>query len=703
MTDGQGIARFDALQAGAYQLSTLWNHQDEARRVRTTVDANATASVTMKLAPGLAVEGRVTDDGGDGVANASIWLAAGGGGWASGAVVTTADARGHFRLRDVPRGVSLGALAKGHLPSALVDLDVVDTTSSPVTIDLVVPPGGGTVTGLVSDEEGRPVVGALVVAGKVVGDARFRFDGTVSEPWTESHTTTDEEGRYQFDVLRPGQAPVHVRADGFAQWEGEIDVPLAGSAQLDIRLERGTTVTGLVTDALGVPVAGARIQAFLRPLRETFLQMGQVDFEGPIAQEVALSGADGTYTLSPLPLRVVHLYALQRRPERDAFGQLIPFVHIELDLRDGAPRTWDPILSKGRTIRGLVRYQNGPPLRDVFVEAMVTAGADAHQRVTHTLDGTFEFIQLPGEAYTIRAQVFGLPQGHAAPQRTNVSPDGEPIELIATFDAPEKHESSEVSVRFEDTAGRAIGATPSVSLERIDRFARHFGERDVDGVWRFDLDEPGSFRPIALVGERVIAMGETFDFMPGNDLDLGTLRTEPGSVLIIDWSMPGQRLPEGLMVYLQPEGTRTAEELTPPLTHRFRFESLQPGAGKLTMHAQNMLEVELDYELVAGEETVLDVALVPAVAVRYRIDLPTYEDAVSFACRIIDASTGNELQNAVTKDFRRYPNPVEWSRQLTPGTYRLEASLGNGRHADTVFSVHSLEPTEAPTPALDLR
>ncbi|MEM8711907.1 MAG: carboxypeptidase-like regulatory domain-containing protein, partial [Planctomycetota bacterium] len=702
-TDALGVATFHGLAPASYALSTLWTRHEGSARVATSVEAGEIARATIVIAEGLSIEGVVRDMEGDVVPDAEIWLAGGRGGWASGGAVATADQQGRFTVRDVPEGVSLGALAEGFMPGPLADLDLVDTSVPPVQVELLLTRAGGAFAGRVLDGDGDPVAGAVIIGGERIGEARHRFDDTTSEAWPRRYTTSEEDGSFRLEAVPPGAAPVFVRAAGFAQWRGTVDIAPGSQSHLDVILESGAVVRGRVTDAAGAAIEYARVHAFTEPLREDFLQTGQVDFEGPFAQEVAVSRADGSYELSHLPRRKVFLYAMEPRREGGAYGEVVQFTRSTLDLEEKGPHTWDPVLSDGRTIEGLVRYKDGTPIKLVFVSASATDGDDPHRRAMNTPDGSFKFIQLPGRSYAIRAQIWDLPEGHEEPQVTGVLPGGGPVELVATFNAPEVHPTSKVVVRFEDAADRAQGGRVSVSLERLDRWSWHFGDRGDDGAWTFTHDEPAEFRPVAQLGERVIAVGEPFEFVPGTDYDLGTLRSEPGGTLILNWTLPEGFDPGEVSAYLSFDAVRRNERVTVDPRGTSRFESLQPGGGKITLLAENALKHVAPYEIVAGEISSVDIALTPAVGVPYHIDLPSPEQATSVAIRFVDAVTDTEISALETEDLRRYPNPIDFEQKLVAGTYRLEVVLGDGTRKATTFRVPSLDPAKVPKVTLDVR
>ena len=238
-----------------------------------------------------------------------------------------------------------------------------------------------------------------------------------------------------------------------------------------------------------------------------------------------------------------------------------------------------------------MRYRDGDPIENIFVHLVVTEGIDEHRRATPTDSGSFKFIQLPGAAYNVSAQIWNLPEGSKEPQLLGVVPGTGPIELVADFDAPVVYESSKVTLRIIDAANRAKGGKVSAVLESTSTYSWWFGEQDADGLWTFELKKPGAYRPLALFGERIIAGGEVFEFTPGEDLDLGVLRTKPGGTLVLHMDSSEEHPPLDVKGSLAVGGYRLTEEFVVESVSSMRFESLEPGQGELSLFGQNILAV----------------------------------------------------------------------------------------------------------------
>lgn len=160
----------------------------------------------------------------------------------------------------------------------------------------------GTVSGVVKDSAGKPVAGAQVVVWnptRILSDPDIYGAGnpvpyviieeaTKAAPYDmpvsktiEQTYTTDSQGRYTFDV-HPGR-PIRVSAlaDGHAYNVAAITPPEDGSPVVrDLAVPKTVVLSGTVRGASG-------------PLYNAVVQIG-----GPGSREVAVTGADGSYSFA---------------------------------------------------------------------------------------------------------------------------------------------------------------------------------------------------------------------------------------------------------------------------------------------------------------------------------------------------------------------------------------------------------------------
>jgi len=178
-----------------------------------------------------------------------------------------------YRLRIVPPPLAVaGARELSGAKAVLVDGDQIDLGE----IVLLDKPR---LTGLVTDVEGRPVVGALVLAGNqdISGHS--------------ASSVTDEDGRYLL-TLDPGLVRLEVLApsgEGLVD-SGSFNTDLgSGGEVVDISLERGRTISGVILDPRLEPIAGARID-FVHPDTQVLQGSGISDLSGRYRLTIPFKG-----------------------------------------------------------------------------------------------------------------------------------------------------------------------------------------------------------------------------------------------------------------------------------------------------------------------------------------------------------------------------------------------------------------------------
>jgi hypothetical protein len=102
----------------------------------------------------------------------------------------------------------------------------------------------------------RPIVlrGRLVDAESSAGIANAEV-AVIAPDGTEQATTTDADGRYAFDSVPENASIRFLSAD-----HGTAKEPVAERTEINLSM-RASIVSGLVTDAAGTPIAGARVAA----------------------------------------------------------------------------------------------------------------------------------------------------------------------------------------------------------------------------------------------------------------------------------------------------------------------------------------------------------------------------------------------------------------------------------------------------------
>jgi protocatechuate 3,4-dioxygenase beta subunit len=132
-----------------------------------------------------------------------------------------------------------------------------------VALELALPPGLRTISGLVRNHSQTPLPGAIVEAR--LGDA------------VVASTTAEPDGSYRLDAVQEGAVTIHAR---YRTRSGSANAALLGDATVNVSVPVGI-VEGVVTDAAGSPLVGT----------VDYLAGGP---DGAFVQAVA-TGADGRY------------------------------------------------------------------------------------------------------------------------------------------------------------------------------------------------------------------------------------------------------------------------------------------------------------------------------------------------------------------------------------------------------------------------
>lgn len=199
--------------------------------------------------------------------------------------------------------------------------------------------------GRVIDEEGRPVPGVEVQLAR-------EEEGPVSA------VRTDAQGSYQFPALVSGDATLIVNADEYL--EQQLDVPLVPGPNLfDFTLRHAVSVTGVVVDEAGQPVADVDLSLMRMPTQGTI----GID---------ATSGADGTFRLKaeePGPYRVRMEHTDYLTTEQDVTA---PVERLRLVLHSGMSIEVEVMDEAGHPVPQATVYTQGEQPEEEQAQADVT-------------------------------------------------------------------------------------------------------------------------------------------------------------------------------------------------------------------------------------------------------------------------------------------------------------------------------------------
>lgn len=217
---------------------------------------------------------------------------------------------------------------------------------------------GGTVSGRLLDENGKPLAGAKVAWIPYRADDQKLLDRTRGQdPGASGEVATDPEGRFRITLDKPGAlSSIRIAAPAlFAFIEGPFDSTETTDLE-DIQLPAAQSVTGKVSDETGKPVPGARVRLGPFAMFEE-----DVRFYGE-----GVSGADGAFSMtSPEDARDL----TARAPG------FAPFRRTAMERKPGAEKI---TLKRGGIVKGTVLDAGGQPAAGVIVvSGEVAAETDA--------------------------------------------------------------------------------------------------------------------------------------------------------------------------------------------------------------------------------------------------------------------------------------------------------------------------------------
>jgi hypothetical protein len=331
-----------------------------------------TASITLLVAEGTTLVGRVMSADGKPVSGARVEIVDG----AQMKAATFTTGEGRYRLEGLPSGVfDADVAAEGF--ATLRTRAAVSPLDRVRDFELL---QASVVVGTVVDGDARPVPGAVV-----------RLDAaTITE---SSSRTSDELGKFVFTDL-PSDSYHLAAATGSMFGSAEVHVSPGEARTVAIRVGRGALLSGKATWREG----GAAVGAVVRLLGE--------------ASEASV-GPDGCYELAAVRPGE-HTMSVQRsRRERPLLGVGNATRTIVVSSGE-ARRDLDFVLDKGGgKIAGVATLSDGLPAARVPVhwgrDCMLRAASALSQSATDA-DGRFALDDLPAGAHDVCAFPPGLPR-----------------------------------------------------------------------------------------------------------------------------------------------------------------------------------------------------------------------------------------------------------------------------------------------------
>ena len=230
-------------------------------------------------------------------------------------------------------------------------------------------------SGFVTDEQGRPVVGARVRC----------FDAHGLE------TRTDERGFYELAHLPPPSYSLQLTADhaDYATCSNHVQVGSNRDVRLDIEVEQGVLLNGVVVDAAGEPVEGTIVTAGFS-LAASDARQTVTDASGTFLIEHA-----SRYELTVFAQHPDH--ALTAMPLWSADDEHVAADRFE-DLR--------LVLSEGAHLAGRVEDEDGRPVADAQVSVQLASASAATTRTDDS--GSFRIDGLAAGDLALSVRALGF-------------------------------------------------------------------------------------------------------------------------------------------------------------------------------------------------------------------------------------------------------------------------------------------------------
>jgi thiol-disulfide isomerase/thioredoxin len=259
LPEGMYIFRLWARAEGHVPLFAHWEEEDDP-------EETLPKEFTFRLERGTVIGGIIRDQDGRAIARATVEVSldrkgkseprVGPDGWlAEGSAASTTDAQGRWTLDNVPAGDDVEVNLKVGHPDYISDpqwgtlqkeqgvtMPALRARTATITMK-----GGISATGTVTDPEGKPVAGAVVVRG----------EDPYGE-WGSQEVQTDAHGAYRLPPLPRGPLTITVVAQGWMPEQKKIDLQ-PGPKPVDFSLEPGKELRIRFIDRLGQSIPGVYV------------------------------------------------------------------------------------------------------------------------------------------------------------------------------------------------------------------------------------------------------------------------------------------------------------------------------------------------------------------------------------------------------------------------------------------------------------
>ena len=675
-TDGAGRVAFERIHAGPIELFT--DRGGTSDWYKSSVERDRTTHARFVVRSGVEVRGRVLDPEDRPVASALVWLTP----YSDdgGVIVATSEVDGSYSIRDVDPTCFVFATASGFGGSELKrPPKQAHVAQDAPHLNLELRGGGGSVEGIVSDPEARPIAGAWI---------NLRCSSTVEAgrqvSWPRLWRLTETDGSYRFEGVRAGAAEVLVDAEGFAAWTGTTQVEAGRSARVDAHLESGFVVEGTVRDTDGKPAAGADVGHGPGIVSPKYVWRRNL---------AARTNAEGFYRLARIPAGSTELRIVHEDAERTSRAT------TSIAGRSGDVLSWDAILQVSPRIVGRVVDDAGRPLAGWRVEVGTREEVDYFPRAASTdAEGRFVLRDCPDVLFTVAAyspQDEGHDSRAAGAYLDEVRPGGGEVLL----EVPKSNRPGAfLTGKLVDERGSPVEGVRIVVRSPTKPWNNQADPSPETGSFRIGPFPAGEYELGLVRGGRPYMELPKIEVQADEEKDLGTIALKPsGKLEVVLLREDGALLdPVSIRAY----GGGWGHLLETEDGSTFRSKDLHEGRYTLFPVGRNVATLGREIEIRAGETTKLEVRLPAGILQQVHFRVPESEgrpEPLHVTVRTAEGASlfERDLSFGPAKDGRY---SAVLSAGYAPGQYEVAARTADGWNTVASFEVSA---TATSTEALE--
>jgi len=416
---------------------------------------------------------------------------------------------------------------------------------------------GGSLSGIVVDDNGNPVKGARVKAvAPGASEREAAFGGGFG--------TTDEQGRFVLRGLGAGTYEVLASASGYLEGRSEA-VTLAegaGVSGITVTLPKAHRLAGVVRTTDGRPVPGARITVV------------DTSVDG-VRKLGAASKEDGSWEVEGLGSQPVEVSA-----EADGYGRVT--------LKEVKPDTQDVLLELPPLggVSGIVVNQDGKPVRAFSVKPIPVEIDQGYSRPRNTrfktfgnVDGSFKFEDLPPGTYTLNVQS----PGYRGTTLENVRVDAGQITDVGTLTLLP---GGVLVGRVLDATGAPVAGAKVSVVGGVSKFSMAPGRTPratvttgPDGTFKFEGLRSGRVKVRVSAEGFVPTVSEEVD--PNLQKEELVVTLQPSSGIQGVVIGPDRNPLSGIQVFLKGVGVNVTRGTRTDAQGRFVFSDIPPGTYRV--------------------------------------------------------------------------------------------------------------------------